>query len=173
MATYYVYAPFTGSARAQEEYCGGGNHPSRYYSSPLDIHRAGITGIYFSASSNITKIKVRFDDQVCSSLPGDPWENAVLIDVYNAGGCHIGSVSYSHVDNPITTSISGVYYYTNLLRIGDLSPDTCNCNGQFLCYSGIHVHMEGNGVPQNFSSNCGTNVYASSTWIYKWDSFCV
>lgn len=173
MTTYYVYAPFTGSTRAQEEYCGGGAHPDRYYSSPLDVHRAGVTGIYFSGSSNIARIKVRFDDQVCSSLPGDPWENAVLVDMYTAGGCYIGSTSFSHVDNPITTSASGVYYYTNFLRIGDLSPDRCNCNGTFLCYSGIHVHMEGNGIPHNFSSNCGTNVYASTTWIYKWNSNCV
>lgn len=173
MATFYVYAPFTGSARAQENYCGGGIHPSRYYTSPLDVHRAGVAGIYFSGSSNISRIRVRFSDQVCGSTPGAPWENALLVDMYNVGGCLIGSVSYSHVNNPITNSTSGVDYFANLLRIGDLSPDTCNCNANFLCYSGIHVHMEANGIPQNFTSNCGTNVYASSTWIYKWNSNCL
>ena len=175
MAYVYVYAPFTGENWGQDTYCfDGSNHPVRYYCCPIDVGRPNndVTSIYFYGSSLVKSIRVTFDDQVCGGAPGDPWENALKVELYGQvnAQCYIGAVSYSHVDNPVTTG--SAVYNTNTLKFGDASPDTCGCNQNFLCYDGVHVHMERSSNGASNSFDCWDDLYGGTTWIYRWNSFC-
>ncbi|GIK55503.1 MAG: hypothetical protein BroJett015_11660 [Chloroflexota bacterium] len=175
MAYFYVYAPFNGANWGQNTYCfNNAPHPSRYYCCPIDIGRPNndVTPIYFYGSSNIRSIRVIFDNQVCNSIPGDPWENALKVELFGQldAQCYVGALSYSHVANPITTGTQ--VYNANYIKLGDASPDTCNCNQNFLCYNGVHVHMERSSNGASISLACWAPVYAATTWIYRWSAAC-
>lgn len=167
MAYVYVYAPVSGQNWGQTTYCSTGN-PHTVVSSlggccPIDISGSAGNSLYFYGSSLIKSIKTRRVTGVCASDPA-PWTDGVVVEFYGQinAQCYIGSVGYGHVQNRISDGV----YNTNTKKIGELPPD-CACG----CSRGVHVHMQRtNGFSNSFS--CWQQLYAGSTWIYRWNSAC-
>jgi len=166
MATYYVYAPVSGSNWGQSTYCCcGGTHPTVWCiggSQPIDIGTGSIVPVYFWASGNVASIRVSHCNGVCISQ-AHPWTEGVKVEMYtgsNATGTKIGTVGYGHVTSRTGTGVFNV----SMRQLGYLPYNcTTQCGG---CSSGIHVHMQGNGTAYSFS--CYQSLSVGSTRVYRW-----
>lgn len=169
MAYAYVYAPFTGSMWAQAYYCyccGGGAHTGVDQCCPIDDGRndGATPNIYFYGSSNIKSIRTTYENfGVClDTAINPPWDALLRVEFFSAVNAQnlIGIVAYAHINAPVANGV----YNTRSMRIGTGAPNTCGCS----CYQGAHVHMERDidGISNSFS--CGAQLYAGSTWLYKW-----
>ena len=168
MSYVYVYAPVTGLNWGQATYCSsGGAHTVVSCLGgccPIDISGSQGNSIYFYGSADIKSIRTTRVSRVCADTTLIPWTDGVVVDIYGQlyGQCYLGSVGYGHLEERVADGL----YNSNTLKLGKL-PANCNCG----CSSGIHVHMQRtNGSSNSFS--CYQQLYAGSTWVYRWNAVC-
>lgn len=185
MPSYYVYAPFFGTARGRYCYPGGtcdccalgegqcGNCGCRTHVAgaslccPADIFGADGAQVRLYASSNILSVRTVYTG-FCRSTPppNSAWVNrGVKVELYcgsNARtGSYIGTVLYGHLMN--RNVVNGQIYngdQVNGLLIGSLSNVWCSCSS---CPGGACDGCACDQCGQTCNCTCSCCCYPTST----------
>jgi hypothetical protein len=176
MASFYVYAPFTGTGQGRYCYpgtsCGGTNCCSLDtccagcpthtagggMTSPADIFGSSGSQVRLWVSSNILSVRTYFAT-FCGCEAPSGLSQGVKVDLYcsvNAPGiAFIGTVLYGHLP---TRNVGNpqVYNNPNGLLIGSISTANCNCAN---CGGGAC----GSCVPGACGGQCCCNCYPNNS----------